>query len=57
MIGSNEFLMLLLNDINLGGSPASNSFSSPRSLPYIVSPSPDASTYSVAYSCQYGTVF
>jgi len=27
MIGSNEFLMLLLNDINLGGSPASNSFS------------------------------
>jgi len=57
MIGSNEFLMLLLNDINLGGSPASNSFSSPRSLPYFVSPSPDAATYSVASSCQYGTVF
>jgi len=32
MIGSNEYLMLLLNDINLGGSPPSNSFS-PLFLP------------------------
>jgi len=57
MIGSNELLMLLLNGINLGGSPASNSFSPPRSFPDINSPSPDAVAYSVMCTCQYGTVF